>query len=560
MSAVAPATLKKTLLELGLVPEADFEAYAAEAKALNEPIEDFLVEKNVITDENLGALVADLLGAPFVRLNIQPIDDDVLTIIPEPVARKQMAVAYARTADVVRLAMQDPANLEFVRAVEKKTGLKASVAYATRRDIETVFSRYRKELKAAFGELIDKHIQSAGAAYKPEDLPITKIVDTIMAYGYENRASDVHIEPQEKQTVVRFRVDGTLHDVVAVPKRLHELIIARIKILSKLKTDEHRAAQDGKFQFRSEGERVDVRVSIAPIIEGEKVVMRLLAGKSRQYSLEEIGLSQKDMKKARKAMDRPFGMIIVSGPSGSGKTTTLYAMLKILNEREVNIATIEDPVEYELSGINQIQVNAETNLTFAEGLKSIVRQDPDIIMVGEIRDQETASIAANAALTGHLVLSTLHSNDAPTCIPRLLEMKVEPFLMASTISLIVAQRLVRRVCPNCIQSYTVQEDQLPENLPKEVRKALLGGKRTVQLYKGNGCAVCNFRGTLGRVGIYETMEVDEAIRDLIMARASADVIRREAVRKGMDTMFEDGIAKVLAGVTTIEEVLDEIAP
>ncbi len=560
MPAVAEAALKKTLADLGLVPEADFTALAAEAKALGEDIAEFLVDKNVISDQNLGALVADLLGVPFVRLSTQPIDDATLAVIPEQVARRQMAVAYGRTDGTVRLAMQDPANLEFIRAIEKKTGLRASVAYATRRDIESTFGRYRKELKVAFTELIDKQIQSAGAAYQPEDLPITKIVDTILAYGYENRASDVHIEPQEKQTVVRFRVDGTLHDVVAIPKRLHELIVARIKILSKLKTDEHRAAQDGKFAFRSEGERVDVRVSIAPIIEGEKVVMRLLAGKSRQYSLEELGLSPGDMKRVRKAMDRPFGMIVVSGPSGSGKTTTLYAMLKILNEREVNIATIEDPVEYQLTGINQIQVNPETNLTFAEGLKSIVRQDPDIIMVGEIRDQETAAIAANAALTGHLVLSTLHSNDAPTCVPRLLEMKVEPFLMASTLSMIMAQRLVRRICPNCIESYTVHEEDLPDTLPKEVRKILFSRKGTAQLYKGHGCGVCGFRGTLGRVGIYETIEVDEAIRDLIMQRASADVVRREAIRRGMTTMFEDGVAKVLAGVTTIDEVLREIAP
>ncbi|TAK05643.1 type II/IV secretion system protein [Patescibacteria group bacterium] len=399
--------------------------------------------------------------------------------------------------------------------------------------------------ETAFTKFIDTQVRSVGGVHHPEDPSIVKIVDAILAYGCENRASDVHIEPRETQTAVRFCVDGLLHDVVTLPKRLHEPIVARIKTLAKIKTGE---------------QRVDVRVSTTPVIEGEKVIMRLRAGTSRRHALEDLGLSQEDMKKVRSALDRPFGMIVVAGPSDSGKTTTLYALLKVLNERGAGIATVEDPVEYQLADVTQLHVNPETHPTFAEGLRSVIRRDPEVIMVGEIRDRKTASIAADAALTGHLVLSALLANDAPACIPRLRDMNVTPFLMASTISLIIAQRLVRRVCPHCIQSYTVQEDQLPENLPKDVKKTLFAGKRTVQLSKGVGCAACGFRGTLGRVGIYETMEVDEAIRDLIMARAGADIIRREAIRKGMTTLFDDGIAKVLAGVTTIDDVFDEMTP
>lgn len=558
MSLVPAEQLKKALDTLGVVKEADFLALEEEARKSGTTIEEYLVQKEMISDSRLGELTAELLGVPFVSLASTVVPDEVLSLIPEPVARKQWAVAYERTPDVLRVAMGDPRNLEFLRALEKRTGEHIEAAYATRRDLTTAFSHYKKELKQAFDDLLAKVIQTAGTAYNPEDLPIIKIVETIMLYGYDNRASDVHIEPQEKSTVVRFRIDGILHDVITIPKQLHDLIVSRIKILSKLKIDEHRAAQDGKFQFTSGEERVDARVSITPVVEGEKVVIRLLAGKLRQHSLATLGFSDGDLKKVQAAMNRPFGMILVTGPTGSGKTTTLYAILKVLNEREVNIATIEDPVEYEIAGINQIQTNYDTNLTFAEGLKSIVRQDPDIIMVGEIRDNDTAAIAVNAALTGHLVLSTLHTNDSATAVPRMIDMKVEPFLLASTINIVVAQRLVRRICSNCIQSYVVKASELDEQVPRAIKEMLFQGKDTIRLSKGKGCNFCHFRGLVGRVGIYEILEISDPIRELIMQRANADIIRKEAIRLGMTTMFQDGMTKVVTGMTTLDEVMHEM--
>ncbi len=558
MPTLTAEQYKKPLVSLGVIAEKDFDALVAEAAKASVPFDQYMLQKEMISDTRMGEVTAELLGVPFVKVSSLVIPDEVFSIIPEPVARKQQAIAYERTPDVVRVAMSDPGQLEFVRNLEKKTGERVEVAYATAKDISGVLGRYKKELKQAFDEMIQSVIQSAGTAYQPEDLPIIKIVETIMLYGYDNGASDVHIEPQEKATVVRFRIDGILHDVISIPKQLHDLITSRIKILAKLKIDEHRAAQDGKFQFETGEERVDARVSITPVVEGEKVVIRLLAGKLRQHSLNTLGFSESDLKKVTDAMNRPFGMILVTGPTGSGKTTTLYAILKILNEREVNIATIEDPVEYEIAGINQIQVNPDTNLTFAEGLKSIVRQDPDIVMVGEIRDNETAAIAVNAALTGHLVLSTLHTNDSATAVPRLIDMKVEPFLLASTINIVIAQRLVRRICSNCIQSYVLKADDATTEIPLAIKEVLFQGKSSVRLSKGKGCNVCHFRGLSGRVGIYEILAVTDEIRELIMQRANADIIRKEAIRLGMNTMFLDGISKVVTGQTTLDEVMKEM--
>ncbi len=381
----------------------------------------------------------------------------------------------------------------------------------------------------------------------------------LLQYGYENKASDIHIEPYEDKILVRFRVDGVLHDVLSIDKKMHDLILTRIKILSRMRTDEHRSAQDGKIRHRMGKEKVDIRVSIIPITEGEKVVMRLLSSKNRQFNLIDLGFSDSDFKKVKKAVKNPHGMILATGPTGSGKTTTLYAILKILNKRTVNIATIEDPVEYDMEGVNQIQVNEKTDLTFAKGLRSIVRQDPDIIMVGEIRDEETAGIAVNSALTGHLVLSTLHTNDAATTLPRLLDMDIEPFLVASTVNIIVAQRLVRKICQTCRGSYTLtlKELKLIEGI-KEIKEAYKdkGYKNVKKLnfYKGAGCKVCGNTGYHGRIGIYEVLEMNEDIKDSILRRASSDEITKLAKKNGMKTMLEEGVEKILNGETTIEEV------
>ncbi len=550
--------LKKILLESDLVPAEKLEKASATAQEQGKPLEDVLVEEDLIADEHLGEIIADLYELPFVNLEKRSIADDVLRVVPELVARKQYVIPFERSADGIKVAVNDPENTEIIQLLKKKTGETILTFYATGNDMRSVLSRYRRGLAAEFDTIIKQHISKADGA-KAEDISLVQILSTILEYAYDNNASDVHIEPLEKKTVVRFRIDSVLHDVVSLPKRLHDSLVTRVKILSKLRTDEHRSAQDGKFQKEFEGKVVDIRVSIVPVYDGEKVVMRLLSEKSRQFSLEELGMSKEDLEKVRSNFQKPYGMILATGPTGSGKTTTLYAILKVLNTREVNISTIEDPVEYDMEGVNQIQVNPRTNLTFAHGLRSILRQDPDIIMVGEIRDEETASIAINSAMTGHLVLSTLHTNDAATTLPRLLDMHIEQFLVASTVNVAIGQRLVRRIHQGCIESYTPSPNEL------QTITRLLGGEeaakkfalveKTARLYRGKGCKLCGNTGYSGRVGVFEVLEVSEGIRSLIMQKSSSDVIQAQAVREGMTTMLHDGIRKVLAGKTTLKEVL-----
>ena len=382
----------------------------------------------------------------------------------------------------------------------------------------------------------------------------------MLDYGQENKSSDIHLEPHSKNIVVRFRIDGIMHDVLEIPKQLSDLMLSRIKILAKMRTDVHRAAMDGKLRHKTDEETIDVRVSIVPVTQGENVVMRLLSVKSRKFNLSDLGFSGNDLKKVKRTIKNPHGMILVTGPTGSGKTTTLYAVLKLLNQREVHISTIEDPVEYDIEGVSQIQVNPKTNLTFSKGLRAIVRQDPDIIMVGEIRDEETAGIAVNAALTGHLVLSTLHTNDSATALPRLLDMGVEPFLVGSTVNIVIAQRLVRKICEKCRASYmlTSGERKLIELAPAIYDACKLKGSAdltNIRLYKGNGCKVCANTGYSGRVGVFEVLQMTEAVKELIMKHATSSEIKKYALGEGMVTMLEDGIEKVIQGVTTLSEVL-----
>lgn len=389
---------------------------------------------------------------------------------------------------------------------------------------------------------------------KGTSLSIISLVDAMITSAYKSRASDIHIDPEENRVRVRFRVDGVLHEIYELPKGIQSEVVTRIKVLSGLRTDEHQAAQDGRFRIviKDEPVFVDIRVSITPTYYGENAVMRLLVAQSGAFNLETLGFSGKDLEKVKKAATNPYGMILATGPTGSGKTTTLYTILKILNTPEVSIITIEDPIEYAIEGIDQIQVNTRTNLTFSKGLRSILRQDPNIIMVGEIRDEETAGIAVNAALTGHLLLSTLHTNDASTAFPRLTDMKVEPFLIASTVNIVIGQRLVRRICPHCRIERPATEAELKslsEVLPMDVLK-----EKKI-FYSGKGCKACDDSGYLGRVGIHEVLEVDDEIRDAIMHRANADEIRAIAVKKGMTTMIQDGFNKVLEGITTVEEIL-----
>ncbi|MEK7634542.1 MAG: GspE/PulE family protein [Patescibacteria group bacterium] len=386
---------------------------------------------------------------------------------------------------------------------------------------------------------------------KPDEISIIHLVNSIVAHAFETRASDIHIDPEEKKVRVRLRIDGVLHDVFVLPKEIQSEIITRIKVLSGLRTDEHQAAQDGRFKIPIEDVGyVDVRVSIAPTYYGENAVLRILSEKT-QLDLEQLGFSERDFKIIKAAIKKPYGMILATGPTGSGKTTTLYSIIKELNTPEVSIVTIEDPIEYSIGGIDQIQVNPQTGITFAQGLRSLLRQDPNVIMVGEIRDEETAGIAINAALTGHLILSTIHTNDAATTLPRLLDMHIEPFLISSTINIAIGQRLVRKICSSC-RVIKVLNDAEFESLKDIVREDLLGGRR--EFFEGKGCDICE-DGYEGRIGIYEVLEVTDTIRELIMKRANSRDIYQAVTAEGMTTMFEDGFKKALAGITTIEEIL-----
>jgi len=547
--------VKLLIQDLDLIPQARLEEIFNEAEKHNRPLANLLVEKDLISDDQIGQVISDYLGYDFVDLDNTPISEEVLNIIPEVMAKKQKVVTFARDKDGIKLAMVNPGNLEIIHLIEKKTGQTVMPYYTTIDNVNSALVKYQKEIQKEFAMIIQENISEAKKGAKAEDLPIIKIVDTLIEYAYQNKASDIHIEPSEDRTLVRFRIDGMLHDIIELPRPVHDLVVTRVKILSKLRTDEHQSAQDGKLQLELEDEKLDVRVSIIPIVDGEKIVMRLLSAKSRQFSLEDLGMSSSDLVRVKKEYAKPYGMLLVTGPTGSGKTTTLYAIIKILNRREVNISTIEDPVEYDIDNINQIQVNPKTNLTFASGLRSILRQDPDIIMVGEIRDEETAGIAINSAMTGHLVLSTLHTNDAPTALPRFMEMGIEPFLIASTVNIIIAQRLVRKNCTQCVVSQSVSLDELRKKFSAGlVDKLFSQEEKTIRLYHGKGCPVCGQTGYHGRVGVFEVLDITEPVRELIMKRADADQIRTQAIKDGMTTMIEDGVKKALAGLTTLEEV------
>ncbi len=550
------AKLQQIISETKVVPEADLAEALVFAQKEQRPLAEILVERDLLSDEHLGQLIAEYTGYPFINLRKVSIPDEVLRIIPESMARAMHVIAFGQTATAIQLGMSNPLDVATIHLIEKKTGKLAQIHFATERDVRDALGYYKRGLQFEFAKLVEDQL----GKHTSGTPPVVELLETVIQYAYLQKASDIHIEPTDDAVVIRFRVDGVLHDMVKLPKHILDTLITRIKILAKLRTDEHRSAQDGKMVQKLEQEDLDIRVSVLPVSEGEKAVLRLLSSRSRQYALEDIGFSDTDVQRVRKYLKRPQGMILVTGPTGSGKTTTLYAFLKILNRREVNISTIEDPVEYAIAGINQIQVNTATNLTFATGLRSIVRQDPDIIMIGEIRDEETAGIAVNSAMTGHLVLSTLHTNDAATTLPRLLDMSVEPYLVASTVNIAVGQRLVRKICTQCVMSEVITGEALTELIQQYNLKAYVK-KDTKQLrfYKGRGCDSCNHSGYVGRIGVFEVLEISPAIRQLITNHADADQIKQQAMVEGMTTMFEDGFHKALLGVTTLDEVLRVVA-
>lgn len=555
---ITPEKLKQLLVPPGYVSEADFSSALSEAQEKKKNLTEVLLDKDVIKDQQLGEVVAEAFGWTFMNLGQERIDDEILRSIPELVAKAKGVAAIGRTEEGVRLAMTDPDDLATRHLIEKRLGERVIPYYVTKSDFEVALDRYRPSLADAFADLLKKS-EDPSLSRQEHDQLVVETVDLLLKYAHENRASDVHLEPRASEALCRFRIDGIMHDVLRLPRDLFDLILTRIKILSRLPTDEHRAALDGRFEFTANNETVDVRVSIVPISHGENVVMRILSASSRQFGLSDLGLSESDLEKVKRAIKKPHGMILVTGPTGSGKTTTVYAVLKILNTRGVNIAAIEDPVEYDIEGVSQIQVNLKTNLTFAKGLRAIVRQDPDIIMVGEIRDEETAGIAVNSAMTGHLVLSTLHANDAATTLPRLLDMGIEPFLLASTVNVAIAQRLVRKICQACRISYLITDEEkkmiTSEPTLKEAFQKETKNMNALRFYRGPGCKVCGNTGYQGRIGIFEVLEITENIRPLIIERAASDTIVAAARKGGMTTMMEDGVVKVLNGVTTLSEVM-----
>jgi len=509
-----------------------------------------IIQLNFISDEQLGITIANHLKIPFISLAKISIPEAVFHIVPEKIARKQKAIAFARDANGIKLAMADPSNKEIIEMVARKTQSKVLPHLASERDIMNTFYIFKKDLQKSFSKLIEKSVKNNG-----HDMPVSKIVDLILETAFYDKVSDIHIEPQEEYALARYRIDGILHDVIKYPRDLNERILTRIKVLSRLRTDEHMSPQDGKMRFEIEDSYIDLRVSIIPIANGEKAVLRLLSAHNKNITLTDLGMSDNDLKKVNRAYTKSYGMVLSTGPTGSGKSTSIYAILKNLNTRAKNITTIEDPIEYRIQGVNQIQVNPKTKLTFASGLRSILRQDPNIIFVGEIRDSETAGIAVNAALTGHLVVSTLHTNDAATALPRLMDMKIEPFLVASTVNIIIAQRLVRKICEMCKTTINTTHEELCKNLPSEMVKKHFGVKSTINIYKGSGCPVCHSTGFIGRLGVFEVIEVTKEIRSLILKKADSDVIVEQAGKDGMSTMLDDGLDKVAQGITTIEEVL-----
>jgi len=554
MFASFSQSLYKVISNLNLIDPKKLSEAAVAAKTQKLPLEELLVKLDLISDENLGKVIADVYSLPFITLSKITVDPQILKIIPQIVAKKQKLIVFARDSKGLKVATCNPQNTQMFQFISKKTGENINLYYATAHDINDAISSYEKDIQKSFEQLLDNAVKSANVGQSP-DAPVAKIVDLLIAYAYDNKASDIHIEPLKDITLIRFRIDGVLHDVLNLPRSIHDQIVSRIKVLSKLRTDEHLNAQDGKMQAHLEDEDLDLRVSIVPITKGEKVVLRLLSAVSRQFTLSNLGMGESEIEKVRNGFNKSYGMVLSTGPTGSGKTTTIYAILKVINTRDRNISTIEDPVEYDIQGINQIQVNNKTNLTFASGLRSILRQDPNVIFVGEIRDNETAGIAINSAMTGHLVLSTMHTNDAATTLPRLLDMEIEPFLVSSTVNVIIGQRLVRKICEKCRASVSTTVENLKKQIPAEQIKKHFGVNGQIRIYQGKGCAICHNTGYTGRIGLFEVLEITNAIKELIASKANSSTIAQKATEEGMITMMDDGLTKVSLGITTIEEVL-----
>ncbi len=555
--------ISDVLIEEGLLTSEQYKRLTEEASARGTTVEQLLLETNIINEEQYYEARAKLTGIPFVSVATLPFSPESLSFIPKNVAERFQVVpfSYDKTKLSISLAMADPLDFEAINFIQQKTGMTVVAYQAIPSEIaEAIKNEYNigliGEVKEALKETEQiskvKTFDQESIAKVIKEAPIAKIVSTILEYAIKSRASDVHIEPQEDRVRVRYRIDGILYERLALPKAVQDAVISRIKILSDLKIDERRTPQDGRFNFKYLDQEVDLRVSVLPTTYGEKIVMRLLRKSGGVPTLTELGIRGTAQKELEAAISRPHGIIIVCGPTGSGKTTTLYAVLSRINTTKVNISTLEDPVEYQIPGANQVQINPDVGLTFASGLRAFLRQDPNIILVGEIRDKETTDLAIQAALTGHLVFSTLHTSNASGALPRLIDMGAETFLLASTMTAIVGQRIARKICSDCKISYVPTPEVISEI--KHVLGTLMP-QGEIHLYKGNGCESCGQSGYLGRVGIYEVLTVTNQIAKMILERSDANSIEQEAKKEGMITIKEDGYLKALEGITTIEEVL-----
>lgn len=574
--------IKSFILDSGLVSKKDLDEAVEKAEEKGVSLSEILVNKGLLQEDEMRRIEAHILGIPYVDLSKKKIPFEILSLIPEPIARNHNIIPFGKDNKQLEVAMLDVDDLTAIEFVGKKTGLKIVPRLTDSSSIKSALLQYQRSLKQEFGEIIKKEASSLKTLQEQdsvvdekelkkmaEDLPVVRIVDTILKHAILQNASDIHIETTETDLLIRYRIDGILHDAMILPKRASASIVARVKVLAKLKLDEKRLPQDGRFKVEMEDQKVSFRVSVLPTYYGEKVVMRLLKDNVKGFTLEALGFHGDALEHIHWATRQTTGMILTTGPTGSGKTTTLYTILDILNTPEVNISTIEDPVEYQMARINQTQVKPDIGFTFANGLRALVRQDPDIIMVGEIRDNETAALAINAALTGHLVLSTLHTNSAAGAVPRLLDMKAESFLIVSTVRVIIGQRLVRRLCDEN-EEHTLSKDEM-DRLKKvvDVDRVLDAMKKegviekgaeldTIPFYRPKKSSACE-DGYKGRIGIHEVLRVSESIKELIMKGATSDDIEAQAKKEGMMTMIEDGVFKAAQGITSIEEVLRVIS-
>ena len=550
------------------ISQQQYDDVKVQSASEGKTIEDTLKALQIVDDTKLAEMRAKILGVPFISLVNTSFSPQAINFLSRPVVERFQAIpfAYDDVQKVLSVAMANPIDLNAQQFIRQKTGLMIKTFAASPVEVANAIQiQYRQALVGEVGQAVKesqelqtsktKTVDSKKISEIIKEAPIAKIVATILEYAVNSRASDVHIEPLEDRVRVRYRIDGILYDKLSLPKAVQEAVISRIKVLSEMKIDEHRTPQDGRFNFKVADKEVDLRISILPTVHGEKIVMRLLRKSGGVPTLAELGLGGVALKNLETAMLRPHGIIIVCGPTGSGKTTTLYSVLAKLNTTRVNIVSLEDPVEYEMPGINQVQINPGVGLTFAEGLRSFLRQDPNIILVGEIRDKETTDLAIQAALTGHLVFSTLHTSDAAGVLPRLLDLGAENFLLASTMNAAVGQRIVRKICSDCKMSYAPAAE-----IVEELKKALgplfpANTPADFRLYKGKGCEKCGDSGYIGRMGIFEVLPITEKIGKLILSHPDSDSLGKEAIAEGMITMKQDGYLKVIAGLTTIEEVL-----